>query len=81
MLLKTMPDRRPDRSRPPSQKSIAFTVSDGNRRQACILKTAYLSTAHAMTYLKSHRSKIEKLARQKWAEGLIDNGVVYVEMV
>jgi hypothetical protein len=81
MVLKVMPDRRPDRAKPRTQKSIEFTVVDGKRRQNCMLKTTYFSTAHAMTYLKSHRSKIEKAAKQKWADGLIDGGVVYVEMV
>ena len=81
MALKAMPDRRPDRSKPRTQKSIAFTVTEGNRRQNCVLKTTYFSMAHAMTYLKGHRSKIEKVAKQKWAEGLIDDGVIYVDMV
>jgi hypothetical protein len=81
MALKTMPDRRPNRDKPPSQKSVAFAVVIGNQRQDCVLKTTYLSMAHAMTYLKSHRSKIEKVAKQKWAEGLIDDGVIYLDMV
>ena len=81
MALKVMPDRRPDCAKPRTHKSIPFTVTNGNQRQDCILKTTYFSTAHAMTYLKSHRSKIEKAAKQKWADGLIEEGVIYVDMV
>jgi hypothetical protein len=33
-----------------------------------------------MTYLKTNRAKIEKAARERWQDGLIEDGIVYVDM-
>lgn len=64
----------------PVRQTVAFTISNGAERQQCILRTTYLTAAHALTYIKNNRPKIEKIAQMRWAEGLVENGVVYVDM-
>ena len=61
-------------------QSVNFTISSGNRRQDCILRTSAVSKAFAMSYLKTHRSRIELIAQRRWADTLIENGVVYVDL-
>jgi hypothetical protein len=73
-------DRRPAKLRLPVQQSLHFTIMEGNVRQECVFRTTYLSPALAMTYLKTNRAKIEKAARERWQDGLIEDGIVYVDM-
>jgi hypothetical protein len=80
MALIVMRDRRSAKLRLPVQQSISFTIMDGNVRQECVFRSTYLSSAHTMRYLKTHRAKIEKAARERWEDGLIEGGTVYVDM-
>ena len=80
MALKIMRDRRPARLRLPAQQWLDFTILNGNVRQECVFRSTYLRPAVAMTYLKTNRAKIEKTARERWEDGLVEDGIVYVDM-
>lgn len=81
MAPKVSPDRRPLNARQPIKQTIDFTIINGNLRQNCMLRTTFLSNAQAMTYLKDNRPKIEAIAKQRWSEGFVKDGVVYVDMI
>jgi hypothetical protein len=78
-MVKSLRDRRPMSLRLPVRQTVAFTISSGIQKQQCVLRTTYLATAHAMTYLKNNRPKIEQIAQKRWADGLVEDGVVYVD--
>lgn len=73
-------DRRPAKLRLPVQQSLSFTIMSGNVRQECVFRTTILSPQVAHTHLKANRAKIEKTARERWQDGLIEDGIVYVDM-
>jgi|UPI000300E4E6 hypothetical protein len=33
-----------------------------------------------MTYLKTNRATIGKTARERWEDGLVEGGIVYIDM-
>jgi hypothetical protein len=82
MAIKGMRDRRPHhlKLQTQAQQSLSFTIMNGNVRQECVLRTTYLNPALAMRYLTSNRAKIEKIARERWEDGIIEDGIVYVDM-
>ena len=45
-----------------------------------MFRSTYLSPALAMTYFKTNRAKIEKTARERREDGLVEDGIVYVDM-
>jgi len=83
MAAKVYPDRRPKslKLNLPVQQSIEFSILNGHMRQGCVLRTTFLSSAHAMSYLKTRRGKIEAIAKQRLCDGLVEDGIVYVDMI
>lgn len=83
MATKVYPDRRPKslRTKVPIQQSVEFTITKGNFRQKCVLRTTFLSSAHALSYFKTRRRRIEEIARQKLCDGAIDDDVIFVDMI
>ncbi|RTL47748.1 MAG: hypothetical protein EKK40_18895 [Bradyrhizobiaceae bacterium] len=72
-------DRRPKSARKSPEAEISFFILDGKRQQSCVLRTTYPSQAHAMTYIKKNRNKIEAVARRKLSLGMIEGSVIYVD--
>ena len=76
-----MTGQPPKKQKTLTPHAIPFTIVNGNIRQDCLLKISHASAAYATTYLKTHRAKIDLIAREKWADGLIDDdGIVCVEL-
>jgi hypothetical protein len=62
-------------------QSVSFQIVDGKKRRDCILKTTFPNKSQASKYLITHRSAIERLARDAMAIGKIKDGQVRLVMI
>lgn len=73
------------RIKPPSPlgrgQSVTFVLAVGSTRQACRLKTSFVTQSQALSYLQKHRTALELAARSLFNAGKIEDGVVHLKML
>lgn len=68
-------------ARPQGGQSITFLLAIGAVRQLCCLKTTFQTPNQAYSYLHRHRTELELAARERFARGEIEDGVVNLDML
>ncbi len=63
------------------RQSVNFVLAIGATRQMCRLKTTFKTQSQALSYLQEHRTEFELAARLLFERGVIDNGIVQLEML
>jgi hypothetical protein len=78
-----MPKRSPTNTRTPveGEQTIFFQITHGNRRQACSFKTKFPTQQQASRYLRQNWNKIEQMARDCLAKGLLEEGRINLVML
>ena len=61
--------------------SVTFVLAIGTVRQMCHLQTTFAAQSQAFNYLRRHRKQFERLARERFALGQIDDGVIKLTML
>lgn len=59
---------------------ITFLLAIGSIRQTCRLETQFRTSSQASSYLHKHRTELELRARQSYARGELDDGVITLTM-
>jgi hypothetical protein len=62
-------------------RTLAFALAIGSVRQVCHLKTNFQTQAQALSYLHRNRTAIERIARERFGRGEIEDGVIHLNMV
>jgi hypothetical protein len=52
-------------------QTVFFQIANGNSRQACSVKTKFPTQQQAFRYLRQNWNKIEQMARDSLARGLV----------
>ena len=78
-----MPKRSPTNTRTPveGEQTIFFHIANGNRRQACSVKTKFPTQQQASRYLRQNWNKIEQMARDALARGCVEEGRINLVMI
>jgi hypothetical protein len=63
------------------QQTIFFQIANGNARQSCSVRTKFTTQQQASRYLRQNWNKIEKMARDRLAEGATEDGQVKLVML
>ncbi|MBB4373727.1 hypothetical protein GGD63_006555 [Bradyrhizobium sp. cir1] len=61
--------------------SVAFVLAIGTVRQMCRLQTTFVTQNQAFSYLHKHREQFERLARERFAVGQIEDGLIKLTML
>ena len=61
-------------------QSITFLLAIGAVRQLCRLQTTFRTANQASSYLHKHRTELEHVARERFARGQMEDGVVNLTM-
>jgi hypothetical protein len=62
-------------------QTIFFQIANGNTRQSCSVKTKFTTQQQAARYLRQNWNKIEKMARDRLADGAAEDGQIKLEML
>jgi hypothetical protein len=62
-------------------ETVYFQIANGNGRQACSVKTKFSTQQQASRYLRQNWNKIEQMARDCLAKGLLEEGRINLVMV
>ena len=62
-------------------RAITFVLAIGSVRQVCRLQTTFRTQTRALSYLHKHRTAFERTARERFARGEIEDGVVALTMI
>ena len=62
-------------------ETVLFEIANGNMRQACSLKTKFLTQNQASRYLRQNWNKIEQMARDCLARECFENGRINLVMI
>jgi hypothetical protein len=62
-------------------QTVFFQIANGNCRQACSVKTKFPTQQQASNYLRQNWNKIEQMARDCLAEGLLEEGRINLVMI
>jgi hypothetical protein len=62
-------------------QTVFFQIANGNRRQACSLKTKFPTQQQASRYLRQNWNKIEQMARDCLANGSLEEGRINLVMI
>lgn len=62
-------------------RTIAFALAIGAVRQVCHLKTSFRTQSQALSYLQKNRTAIERVARERFLRGEIEDGVIHLTMI
>jgi uncharacterized membrane protein len=62
-------------------QAINFVLAIGAVRQVCCLRTTFRTQNQAFSYFHKHRNAFERVARERFARGEIEDGVVQLEML
>jgi hypothetical protein len=69
-------------SNPPGKdQSVTFVLAVGSNRQACRLRTSFVTQGQALSYLQKHRTALEVAARALFNAGKIEDGIVHLKML
>ena len=63
------------------RQTVLFQIADGNARQACSLKTKFLTQHQASRYLRQNWNRIEKMARDCLARECFEDGRINLVMI
>lgn len=78
-MLKTVRIVPEDKSR--GGQSITFLLAIGAVRQVCRLQTSFKTANQASSYLHKHRTELEHAARERFARGELEDGIVNLTMI
>ena len=62
-------------------QTVFFQIANGNARQACSVKTKFPTQQQASRYLRQNWNKIEQMARDSLARGLLEEGRINLVMI
>jgi hypothetical protein len=62
-------------------QTVLFEIANGNMRQACSLKTKFLTQNQASRYLRQNWNRIEQMARDCLAKQCFEDGRINLVMV
>jgi hypothetical protein len=62
-------------------QTVLFEIANGNARQACSLKTKFLTQNQASRYLRQNWNRIEQMARDCLARGCVEDGRINLVMI
>ena len=62
-------------------QTVFFQIANGNSRQACSVKTKFLTQQQASRYLRQNWTKIEQMARDCLTKGSLEEGRINLIMV
>ncbi|UFZ02460.1 hypothetical protein LQG66_24620 [Bradyrhizobium ontarionense] len=62
-------------------QTIAFALAIGSSRQVCHLATSFRTKNQALNYLQKHRKAFERIAREQFERGDVDDGVIHLRMI
>jgi len=60
---------------------VLFEIANGNARQACSLKTKFLTQNEASRYLRQNWNRIEQMARDCLAKQCMEDGRINLVMI
>jgi hypothetical protein len=63
------------------RQTVLFQIADGNARQACSLKTKFLTQHQASRYLRQNWNRIEQMARDCLARKCFEDGRINLVMI
>jgi len=63
------------------QQTVLFEIANGNARQACSLKTKFLTQHQASRYLRQNWNRIEQMARDCLARECFEDGRINLVMI
>ncbi len=78
-MLKTVRIVPDDKSR--GGQSITFMLAIGAVRQVCRLQTTFQTPNQASSYLHKNRTELERAARERFARGELEDGVISLTML
>ena len=61
--------------------SVTFVLAIGTVRQMCSLQTTFRTQSQAFSYLQKYRTEFERVARERFARGEIEDGLVKLTML
>jgi hypothetical protein len=61
--------------------SVTFVLAIGTVRQMCRLQTTFATQKQAFNYLHRHRKQFERLARERYALGQTEDGLIKLTML
>ncbi len=61
-------------------QTITFVLAMGTVRQICELETTFQTQNQAFNYLRKHRTEFERVARERFARGELEDGVINLTM-
>ena len=67
--------------KPQGRQSITFLLAIGAVRQLCCLQTTFQTPNQAYSYLHKHRTELELAARERFARGEIEDGIINLTML
>lgn len=62
-------------------QAITFVLAIGAVRQVCRLRTAFQTQNQAFSYFHKNRNAFERIARERFARGELEDGVVQLTML
>ena len=65
----------------PGGQSITFLLAIGAVRQMCCLQTTFRTANQASSYLHKYRTELERKARERFARGEVEDGVINLTML
>jgi hypothetical protein len=77
-MRKTLPTNAEIRE---GNQTVFFQIANGNSRQACSVKTKFSTQQEASRYLRQNWNKIEQMARDCLARGLLEEGRIDLVMI
>ena len=78
-MLKTVRIVPEDKSR--GGQSITILLAIGAVRQLCRLQTTFKTANQASSYLHKYRTELEHTARERFARGELEDGVINLTML
>jgi hypothetical protein len=78
-MLKTVRIVPGDKSR--GGQAITFMLAIGAVRQLCCLQTTFQTANQASSYLHKYRTELERAARERFARGELEDGVINLTML
>ena len=61
-------------------QSVTFVLAIGAVRQLCCLQTTFETAKQASSYLYRYRTELERAARERFARGELEDGVIKLTM-
>lgn len=62
-------------------QAITFLLAIGAVRQLCCLQTTFQTVNQASSYLYRYRTELERAARERFARGELEDGIINLTML